>query len=168
MKINEVQNDKLIKKANKVLFNSVFGTVLPVIIGTTILVMFSKAENFISFIEDGTFCLITASLITSAMYLMDVNSELISEKWDRWLHLLSKPLWIIVATVFALIFAKEKLGIKTEINILFLWFISIVPFVIAILTLYRALIIDGRANPPSIDPKKVSNADVGIIIDNLK
>tara|TARA_R110002073_G_scaffold72537_1_gene177286 strand:- start:278593 stop:279099 length:507 start_codon:yes stop_codon:yes gene_type:complete len=168
MKINKHQEEDIKIKANKVLFNTVFGTVLPVIIGATILILFSQYQKFTSFIEDGTFCLFSASLITTAMYIMDDNAELIRTKWDKFLHQSSKPLWIIVATIFGLLFAKEQLAITIEVNGAFLWIISILAFLISIITLHRALLLEGKANPPSIDAKKIASQGVGEILDNLE
>lgn len=166
-KISEAQNKLIMERARRVLFSSVFGTVLPVIIGMTILILFSELGKFTSFIHDGTFCLFSAGLITSAMYIMDDNTELIREKWDKRIHKYSKPIWIIVATVFGLLFAKENLGFDHEINKWFLWFISIIPFLFAIWALYRALVIEGKGNPPTIDPQKKSQEGVDNILDNL-
>ncbi len=166
-KISEAQNRLIIENASRVLFSSVFGTILPVIIGMTILILFSEFGKFTSFIYNGTFCLFSAGLITSAMYIMDNNTELIREKWDKIIHKYSKPIWIIVATVFGSIFAKENIGFDHEFNKCFLWFISIIPFLFAIWALYRALVIEGKGNPPTIDPQKKSQDGVNNILDNL-
>lgn len=167
MEVNQIQLEKIKERAWRALFHNVFGTILPLFIGTIILVLVSKYCELVSFIYDGTFCLFSAGLLTSAKYIMDENITLVREKWDRRLINYSQPLLYLVALVFGFLFAKDELGFNAKINNSFLWAVSIIPFVIAVWFLYRALIVEGRANPPQIDPVKGNRDAVDAMIDTL-
>jgi len=161
------QLEEIKRKASRTLFYTVFGTILPFIIGSIILILFTKFKDLTTFITDGTFCLFAAALLTSAMYLLNENNDSISKKWDRRVQKYSQPIWIIVAIVYGLIFAKDKLPIKEEINQTFLWIISIVCFLFSIWALYRALYIDGLQFPPKADASIQRKDEIADIVNDL-
>lgn len=150
-KLSAKQVDAVKQKASRTLFNTVFGTILPFLIGAIVLILFTKFKELTSFITDGTFCLFAAALLTSAIYLLNENNDYINSKWDRRIHKYSQPIWIIVAIVYGSIYAKGTLPINETINEIFLWIISLSCFAFSIWALYRALYIEGLQNPPPVD-----------------
>ncbi|AGA77678.1 hypothetical protein [Echinicola vietnamensis] len=166
-KITEVQRDLVKEKAHRTLFYTVFGTILPFIIGAVILIAFTKFKELVTFITDGTFCLFAAGLLTSATFLMNENSDSIRSKWDKRIHKYLQPVWIIVAIVYGAVYAKVNLPINEKINTVFLWIVSIVCFLFSIYALYRALYIEGVQNPPKVDALKNRKTDIDNIMDEI-
>ncbi len=165
--LSETQIDLVKEKASRTLFYTVFGTILPLIIGAVILMLFTKFKELTTFITDGTFCLFAAALLTSAMYLLNENYDSIRSKWDKRIHKYAQPIWIIVAIVYGSIYAKDTLPITEKINDVFLWIISISCFAFSIWALYRALYIEGIQNPPKVDAGKKRKDDIDNIISQI-
>jgi hypothetical protein len=167
-KLTQTQINEVKEKASRTLFHTVFGTILPLVIGAIILVLFAQPKDLVSFINDGTICLFAAALLTSATYLFTENSESITSKKDKRIFKYCQPIWIIVAIVYGSLFAKKIFSIDNQINTVFLWIISISCFTFSVVALYRALYVDGLRNPPVIDANKERTDEINEIESQLE
>ena len=159
-----------VSKALSASFWTIFGAILPLLFGTVILFTYSQPGKIIGFIDRGDFCLYSAGLLSSALFILSDNKENARRWHDSILYPITFVLIIIGAALYCAIYIGGDLltaKIQLKISIIFVRCTSFVLIISAIIITYRSLIIDFRSRSPNIDAVKNSNDEVQNILNQL-
>ena len=124
-----------LQKAFNATYWSVLGTILPFILGSIILLTFSKAYTIINFVDRGDFCLYSAGLLSSSLFLLSDNKDHTRNSLNIILYPASFLLIIISAALYCSIFIRENLFTdQNSINVSYC-FVRVVSFILLGLSL---------------------------------
>jgi len=159
-----------ITKAITASFWTILGTVLPLILGSIILLAYSQSSKLIGFVDRGDFCIYSAGLLSSSLFILSDNKENIKKWHNSILYPSTFVLILIAAALYCAIYIGGDL-LKEQNNIVistyFVRSISYFLILSSIIITYRSLIIDFKARPPKIDVVKKSGEDVQDIMNQL-
>lgn len=150
-KLTPQQKEKILENTKKTVYTTIFGTILPLIICTIILILFSKYKELLTLITNGSFCLFAAALLTSALHLFTENNESISEKKDKRIYRWTQPTLVIAAITYAIIFANDTFEFSEKISYTVIVIISVISFAFSLWAYYRAVYLNELLNPPTIN-----------------
>lgn len=170
IKFSAFKRKQYIKKATTACFWSIVGTILPLILGSVILLTYSKSDKLIGFVDRGDFCLYSAGLLASALFILSDNKENIRKWHNSILYPATFLLIIISATLYCAIYIGGDLlkeQIKIEISNSFVRATSWILIICSLIITYRALIIDFKFRPPKVDAIRKYEENVENIKDQL-
>ncbi len=150
---------------------SIFGVTLPFFLSLIGIVMITKYDYVISFIDDGQFLLFAAALLTSAYYIFRDNenqkSLRKSKRGDRLVSHLTIIFLIFTSVMYAILYTIGISNSEFNLNIWFIRLSSIVIFGFAVYATYISTYIDFLKVYPIVDVKKESTQEVKNIMDKL-
>jgi len=151
-------------------FWTVLGTILSLIFGSIILFTFSESDKIISFVDRGDFCLYSAGLLSSSLFVLSENKNNMRGWHNSILYPCAFLLIIIAAALYCAIYiASDLLTLKTNIKISnnFVHWTSFILILFSLIITYRALLIDFKFRPPEVDPAKKEGKEIKSIMDQL-
>lgn len=156
------KREEYIEKVKSDFFHSVSWVILPFILASLALIIFNKFNNIIHFIDKGDFCIYCVALFSTSFYLFSDNKKSISNKFDKWISDLLVLLIVISAVVYVCMYLIEIINvmIPININIWFVRFLSILLFCFALISLYRAILIQRKDMFPDVDVRKEEKKQV--------
>lgn len=151
---------------------SIFGVTLPFFLSLIGILIISKYDYIISFIDDGQILLFAAGLLTSAYYVFrDEDNQRSLKKSELKLYRLISHLTIIflifTSVTYAILYTIVISNSEFNINI---WFIRLSSFVIFLFSAYAAyssIYVDFLKLYPIVDVKKESTKGIENIMDKL-
>ena len=161
---------KYLRKVNNAFFHTVLGCILPFLIGTLLLIMIFKFKEILQFLDKGDFCIYSAALFSTSIYLFNENREYIKSIFDRWLNNVLIYLLLFSAVIYGAIYLIEALNPKPSIISINFWIVrifSITLFIFSLISLYRSLLIQKKASIPVVDVKLESKSNVDQIMKEL-
>lgn len=158
------------RKAFQAAFWNVLGTVLSLLFGSVILFTFSEPDKIISFVDRGDFCLYSAGLLSSSLFVLSENKKNIRNWYNSMLYPSAFLLIIISAALYCAIFiASDLIHLPINVNVssTFVHLTSYLLILFSLIITYRALLIDFKYRPPEIDPVKKEEEQVQNIMNQL-
>ena len=151
---------------------SIFGVTLPFFLSLIGIMIVTKYEHIISFIDDGQILLFAAGLLTSAYYIFrdDENQKSLRKselKVDRLVSHLTILFLIFTSVMYAILYTLEISNSEFDINVWFIRFSSIIIFGFAGYASYSSIYVDFLKVYPIVDVKKESTKEVKNIMDKL-
>lgn len=151
---------------------SIFGVTLPFFLSLIGIMMITKYEYIISFIDDGQILLFAAGLLTSAYYIFrdDDNQESLRKsnlKRDRLVSHLTIVFLIFTSVMYAILYTIGISNSEFDINVWFIRLSSIIIFGFAVYAAYSSIYVDFLKVYPIVDVKKESAQEVKSIMDEL-
>ncbi|MFC0516512.1 hypothetical protein ACFFGT_20060 [Mucilaginibacter angelicae] len=167
---NSYKKKQYITKAFNASFWTILGAVLPLILGSIILFACSQSSKWIGFVDRGDFCIYSAGLLSSSLFVLSDNKEHIKKWHNSILYPSTFVLIIIAATLYCAIYIVGEL-LKDQnsivISVHFVRYMSFSLILLSIIITYRSLIIDFKARPPKVDVVKKSGEEVQNIMNQL-
>lgn len=158
-----------IEKVKSEFFHSLIRVILPFILTSLALIIISKYNEIIHFIDKGDFCIYCVALFSTSFYLFGENKEHITKIFDQ--RLSDSVIWfmIISAVVYGYMYLIENINFMMfiKINIWFVRILSILLFCISLISLYRAILIHRQDMFPRVDVIEEGQKQVDGIKENL-
>jgi hypothetical protein len=158
------------QKAIYAAFYTVLGTLLPLILGSIILLAYSSSAKIVGFIDRGDFCLYSAGLLSSSFFLLSDNHE----KLRKWHNSILVPVCFVLIIIAAGLYCSIFIGtdllkeqIKLTMSNSFIRITSFILIAFSLIITYRSLIIDYKNRPPKVDVLKKEDEQVQTIISQL-
>lgn len=151
---------------------SIFGVTLPFFVSLIGILMITKYEHIISFVDDGQILLFAAGLLTSAYYIFrdDENQKSLKKstlKADRLVSHLTIVFLIFTSVMYAILYTIGISNFDFDINVWFIRLSSIIIFGFSVYAAYTSIYVDFLKVYPIVDVKKESTKGVKNIMDQL-
>ncbi len=128
-----------------------------------------KSQSIIDFVDKGDFCLYSAGLLSSAIFILTDNKENIKKWHNHILYPFSFFLIAVAAALYLAIYIAGDVFKDTKINISssFVRWTSMILIILSMIVILRSLIIDFRYRPKKVDVAKKQHEAVQDIMDKL-
>ena len=91
-------------------FHTIIGNLLPFIIACIPLIILWKLNKTLIFLDKGHFCIYSAGLFSTALYLFKENETSITNKCDKWLDNVLTYLLVVSGVIFASLYLVEYIN----------------------------------------------------------
>ncbi|MRT17122.1 hypothetical protein F3C99_09150 [Vitellibacter sp. q18] len=151
---------------------SIFGVTLPFFLSLIGIMIISKYEYIISFVDDGQILLFSAGLLTSAYYIFrdEENQKSLHKsklKFDKLISHLTIVFLIFTSVMYAILYTIGISNSKFDINISFIRISSIIIFGFAVYAAFSSIYVDFLKVYPIVDVKEESTREVNDLMNNI-
>lgn len=166
------------RKTLRSFFYSILGVILPFLLSLIGIMIISKYEYIISFLDDGQVLLFSVGLLTSAFYIFreDENVKEVRQlklklfKWKIRLENLGDFVMIFLlfsSVIYAILYIFQIITPSVNINISFIRIVSILIFLFSLFAIFQGIRVDNLNKYPKVDVRKESQKGVNNILDKL-
>lgn len=169
---NRIVDKKHLEKTNLGFFYTITGVLLPFFISLLAIILISRYDKIISFLDDGQLLLFSVGLLTSVQYILrdDDNQKSLSKLHSSWKYLGHLGLFALLVSsiMYALLYTFSIAHpIPIEININFIRLLSIVIFFFSCFAIYKSIYVDYMKFLPKVDVNETSKDGVDDILKKL-
>lgn len=159
------------ERTNNAFLHTVVGCVLPFLIASILLIMISKSDKILQFLDKGDFCIYSAALFSTSIYLFNENEQDIRSRFDKWLYSVLNYLLLFAAVIYGAIYLIETLNSASSVISINFWIVrvfSIALFIFSLISVYRSLLIQKKAIFPEVNVESESKKDINQIMKELE
>lgn len=162
--------EEYLGKVHTAFFHTVIGCILPFIIGAILLSLVFKFDKILLFLDKGDFCIYSAALFSTSIYLFSENREYIKAKLDNMLINVQYYLLTVSAVIYGAIYLVETLNPALSAISINYWIVrifSITLFIFSLISVYRSFLIQKKNALSGVDVQSESKNDIDQILKEL-